>query len=71
MTGFEPRTSCIGSNRSTNWATQPLPLNVTFKQYFSEKTMNLSMILARILGEYGKHADLETTTAALSSEMVV
>ena len=21
MTGFEPRTSCIGSNRSTNWAT--------------------------------------------------
>ena len=27
MTGFEPRTSGIGSNRSTNWATQPLPLN--------------------------------------------
>ena len=29
MTGFEPRTSSIGSNRSTNWATttaQPRPL---------------------------------------------
>ena len=25
MTGFEPRTSDIGSDRSTNWATQPLP----------------------------------------------
>ena len=25
MTGFEPRTSGIGSDRSTNWATQPLP----------------------------------------------
>ena len=25
MTGFEPRTSGIGSNCSTNWATQPLP----------------------------------------------
>ena len=25
MTGFELRTSGIGSNRSTNWATQPLP----------------------------------------------
>ena len=25
MTGLEPRTSDIGSNRSTNWATQPLP----------------------------------------------
>ena len=24
MTGFEPRTSGIGSDRSTNWATQPL-----------------------------------------------
>ena len=24
MTGFEPRTSCIGSNRSANWTT-PLP----------------------------------------------
>ena len=23
MTGVEPRTSGIGSNRSTNWATQP------------------------------------------------
>ena len=26
MTGFELQTSGIGSNRSTNWATQPLPL---------------------------------------------
>ena len=25
MTGFKPRTSGIGSDRSTNWATQPLP----------------------------------------------
>ena len=25
MTGFEPLTSGIGSDRSTNWATQPLP----------------------------------------------
>ena len=25
MTGVEPRTSGIGSDRSTNWATQPLP----------------------------------------------
>ena len=25
MTGFEPRISGIVSNRSTNWATQPLP----------------------------------------------
>ena len=25
MTEFEPRTSDIGSDRSTNWATQPLP----------------------------------------------
>ena len=25
MTGFELRTSGIGSNCSTNWATQPLP----------------------------------------------
>ena len=25
MTGFEPRISGIGSNHSTNWATQPLP----------------------------------------------
>ena len=25
MTGFESRTFIIGSNRSTNWATQPLP----------------------------------------------
>ena len=25
MTWYEPRTSGIGSNRSTNWATQPLP----------------------------------------------
>ena len=24
MTGFEPRTYGIGSDRSTNWATQPL-----------------------------------------------
>ena len=30
MTGFEPRTSGIGSDRSTNWATQPLP-NKTVK----------------------------------------
>ena len=28
MTGFEPRTSGIGSDRSTNWATQPLPNDV-------------------------------------------
>ena len=27
MTGFEPRTSGIGNDRSTNWATQPLPIN--------------------------------------------
>ena len=27
MTGFEPRTSGIGSDRSTNWATQPLPID--------------------------------------------
>ena len=26
MTGFELRTSGIGSNHSTNWATQPLPI---------------------------------------------
>ena len=26
MTGFEPRTSSIGSDRSTNWTTQPLPI---------------------------------------------
>ena len=26
MTGFEPRTYGIGNDRSTNWATQPLPL---------------------------------------------
>ena len=25
MIGFGPQTSGIGSNRSTNWATQPLP----------------------------------------------
>ena len=25
MTGFEPQTSGIGSDCSTNWATQPLP----------------------------------------------
>ena len=29
MTGFEPRTSGIRGNRSTNWAT-PLPLRHTF-----------------------------------------
>ena len=28
MTGFESRTSCIGSNHSTNWATQPLPNSI-------------------------------------------
>ena len=26
MTGFKPQTSGIGSDRSTNWATQPLPI---------------------------------------------
>ena len=26
MTGFEPRTSDIGSDRSTNWATTTAPL---------------------------------------------
>ena len=26
MTGFELQTSGIGSERSTNWATQPLPV---------------------------------------------
>ena len=30
MTGFEPRTSDIGSDRSTNWATQPLPVEIFF-----------------------------------------
>ena len=29
MTGFEPRTSGIGSNHSSNWATQPLPSEYT------------------------------------------
>ena len=28
MTGFEPQTSGIGSDRSTNWATQPLPTQI-------------------------------------------
>ena len=30
MTGFKPRTSGIRSDRSTNWATQPLPLIIGF-----------------------------------------
>ena len=29
MTGVEPRTSGIGSDRSTNWATQPLPKDLS------------------------------------------
>ena len=29
MTGFEPRTSGFGSNRSTNWATQPRPIFIS------------------------------------------
>ena len=29
MTGFKPRTSGIGSDRSTNWATQPLPKDLS------------------------------------------
>ena len=62
------RIKCSAMVRNQQNKNQPI---YTFKQYFSGKTMNLSMILARILGEYGKHADLETTTAALSSEMVV
>ena len=31
MTGVEPRSSRIESDRSTNWATQPLPYSDTFK----------------------------------------
>ena len=30
MTGFEPQTSGIGSDRSTNWATQPLPIKCEY-----------------------------------------
>ena len=37
MTGFEPRTSGIGSDRSTNWATQPLPRILFFVTKRHEK----------------------------------
>ena len=30
MTGFEPRTAGIGSNHSTNWATQLLPAEIYY-----------------------------------------
>ena len=40
MTGFEPRTSDIGSDRSTNWALQPLPLFFYFKLQFRYKWEN-------------------------------
>ena len=33
MTGFEPRTSGVGSDRSTNWATQPLPSIINFTSF--------------------------------------
>ena len=32
MTWFEPQTSGIGSDRATNWATQPLPKKSSFAQ---------------------------------------
>ena len=45
MTGFEPRTSGIGSDRFTNWATQPLPIFLKYSKacfrkwnFCSEKT---------------------------------
>ena len=58
MTGFKPRTSGIGSNRSTNWATQPmpwatqpLPKNLHFRQGFRFRLSPLASNL-QVLSRY-------------------
>ena len=49
MTGFEPRTSGIGSDRSTNWATQPLPeKSLSFYVHF-DLSLSLSLLFQSIL----------------------
>ena len=48
---FEPRTSGIGSDRSTNWAIQPLPI---FCQMFKHKYFQLSVLKPQQNNEFHK-----------------
>ena len=41
MTEFEPQTSGIGSNRSTDWATQPLPFDKIVIWHLSAFVQNM------------------------------
>ena len=49
MTGFEPRTSGIGSDCSTNWATQPLPKICLSLPLFEDYVLNLLGIFYMLL----------------------
>ena len=45
MTGFEPRTSGIGSNCSTNWATTTSHVSVLYVYIFGHVTLKILIIL--------------------------
>ena len=47
MTAFKPRTSGIGSDHSTNWATQPLPIKI-----FSNDSYIFNIVLERSAMEH-------------------
>ena len=53
MTGFEPRTSGIGSDRSTNWATTTAQKLLTFFDYHS-----VAVLLQRIQLKISSHLEI-------------
>ena len=64
MTGFEPWISCVGSDRSTNWATiTPLPDSVSYiamasrEHYYEYFSSVRHMPSHRVYGQPATQAD--------------
>ena len=64
MTGFAPRTSGIGSDRSTNWATQPLPKTLKFVWHCLWVANLINALWLKITMFYGR-ADKKITFSAI------